>query len=145
MAQDFRLSNVAAKDMADALDAAINVGSTASTIRILTTARPADPDTAETGTLLAVATCNDPAYGTATDAAPGGAIALDTTPTVEDTSANAGGVAAYFRIAATGIGADDVADGECGTSASDLNFNNLTITAGATVTITSHTITMPET
>lgn len=81
-------------------------------------------------------------FGAATDANPGGL--LTASAITSDTSADATGTAGYFRIRATGTGADDVADGECGTSGSDLNFNTTAITAGSTVSITSFTVTMPE-
>lgn len=121
----------------------IDIGSTASVIDIRSGAQPADPDTAASGTLLATVTFQDPSFGAATDANPGGLITA-ATPLTDDTSADATGTAGYFRIRATGSGADDVADGECGTSGSDLNFNTTSITSGSTVSITSFLITMPE-
>ncbi len=142
MALNFRISNVAAKALADAFDDQVNIGSTAAAIDIRTGAQPADPDTAATGTLLATLTMGDPAFGVATDAAPGGL--LTAAAITADSSADATGTAGYFRIRATGTGADDVADGECGTSGADLNFNTTSITAGSTVSITSLTVTMPE-
>ena len=142
MANNFRISNAAAIRMADAFDDEVNVGSTASTIRILTGTQPTDPDTAESGTLLAVLTASDPMFGSASDAAPG--ALLTASAITDDTSANTAGTAGYFRIAATGIGADDVADGEVGTSGADLNFNTVNFTKGSTVSITSFKVTMPE-
>lgn len=142
MANNFRISNAAAKALADAFDDAVNIGSTASTIAIRTGAQPADPDTAASGTLLATLTASDPMFGAAADANPGGRITASAI--TDDSSADATGTAGYFRISATGSGADDVADGECGTSGADLNFNTLSITSGSTVSITSFTVTMPE-
>lgn len=142
MANNFKISNACAKAMADTFDDQVNIGSTASVIDIRTGAQPADPDTAATGTLLATLTFSDPAFGAATDGNPGGL--LTASAITSDTSADATGTAGYFRIRATGTGADDVADGECGTSGSDLNFNTTSITAGSTVAITSFTVTMPE-
>lgn len=142
MANNFRISNVAAKNLADAFDDAVNVGSTASVLDIRSGAQPADPDTTATGTLLATCTFSDPAFGAATDAAPGGL--LTASAITSDSSADATGTAGYFRIRATGTGADDVADGECGTSGADLNFNTVAITSGSTVAITAFTVTMPE-
>lgn len=142
MALNFRISNAAAIRLADAFDDEVNVGSTAAAIDIRTGAQPADPDTAATGTLLATLTMSDPAFGAAADANPGGRITASAI--TSDTSADATGTAGYFRIRATGTGADDVADGECGTSGADLNFNTTSITSGSTVAITSLTVTMPE-
>lgn len=142
MANAFKISNVAAKALADAFDDQVNIGSTASVIDIRSGAQPADPDTAASGTLLATLTFSDPAFTAATDANPGGLLTASAiTP---DTSADATGTAGYFRIRATGTGADDVADGEIGTSGSDLNMNTTSITSGSTVSITSFTVTMPE-
>jgi len=128
--------------MADSFNTSVNIGSTAANIAIRTGAQPADPDSAETGTLLATLVCSDPMFTGATDAAPG--ALLTASAITSDTSADATGTAGYFRIKATGTGADDVADGECGTSGSDLNFNTTAITSGSTVSITSFTVTHPE-
>lgn len=142
MANNFNISNVAAKALADCFDDQVNIGSTAANIAIRDGSQPADPDSAESGTLLATLVCSDPMFGAATDADPGGLITASAI--TSDTSADATGTAGYFRIKATGSGADDVADGSCGTSGSDLNFNTTSITSGSTVSITSFTVTMPE-
>lgn len=143
MANAFRISNAAAKAMADTFDDQVNIGSTASVLDVRTGAQPADPDTAATGTLLATLTFSDPAFGAASDGNPGGLLTASSI--TQDSSADATGTAGYFRIRATGTGADDVADGECGTSGSDLNFNTTSITSGSAVSITSLTVTMRET
>lgn len=142
MPNDFNISLAAALRLADSFDDEVNVGSTAAVIAIRTGAQPANVDTAATGTLLATLTFSDPAFGAAADANPGGRITASAI--TDDSSADATGTAAHFRISATGTGADDVADGTCGTSGSDLNFNTTSITAGSTVSITSFTVTMPE-
>lgn len=143
MANAFRISNAASKAMADTFDDQVNIGSTASVLDVRTGAQPADPDTTATGTLLATLTFSDPAFGAASDGAPGGL--LTASAITQDSSADATGTAGYFRIRATGTGADDVADGECGTSGADLNFNTTSITSGSAVSITSLTVTMRET
>lgn len=142
MANNFRISNVAAKALADTFDDQVNIGSTAAVIDIRSGTQPADPDTAASGTLLATLTFSDPAFGAASDANPGGLITASAI--TDDSSADATASAGYFRIRATGTGADDVADGEVGTSGADLNFNTIDITSGSTVSITSFTVTMPE-
>lgn len=142
MANNFNISNVAAKGLANRFTTELDIGSTAANIAIRTGAQPADPDSAETGTLLATLVMSDPSFGAATDANPGGLITASAI--TSDSSADATGTAGYFRMKATGSGADDVADGECGTSGSDLNFNTTAITSGSTVSITSFTVTMPE-
>lgn len=143
MANNFRISNAAAKAMADTFDDQVNIGTTAAVLDVRSGAQPADPDTAASGTLLATLTFSDPAFGAASDAAPGGL--LTASAITQDSSADATGTAGYFRIRATGTGADDVADGECGTSGADLNFNTTSITSGSAVSITSLTVTMRET
>lgn len=143
MANSFRISNAAAKAMADTFDDQVNIGSTASTIAIRSGTQPADPDTAASGTLLATLTFSDPAFGAASDGNPGGLLTANAI--TDDSSADATNTAGYFRISATGTGADDVADGSVGTSGADLNFNTVSITSGSTVSITSFTVTMAET
>ena len=144
MANNFRISNVAAKSLADAFDVEINVGGAVASVRILSGAQPTDPDTAEAGTLLAELLGAATFFGAATDAAPGGLITAAAIN--DDVSADNTGTAGYFRIRNDNSGTpDDVCDGECGTSGADLNFNTLAITSGSTVSITSFTVTMPET
>lgn len=142
MALNFRIANVVAKALADQFKTQLDIGSTASVLDIRSGAQPADPDTAATGTLLATLTFSDPSFGSATDANPGGLITANAI--TQDSSADATGTAGYFRCRATGTGADDIADGECGTSGADLNLNTTAITIGSAVSITSMTVTMPE-
>ncbi len=144
MALDFRIANVAAKDLADALDDRINTGAAVAAMRILTGARPADPDTTETGTLLASIDYTATAFGTATDAAPGGLLTANGVP-LQDTSADNGGTASYFRMRNDDTGTpDDICDGDVGTGTDDLVLNTVSITAGSTVELTTQTITVPE-
>jgi hypothetical protein len=142
MANNFNISNACAKRLADAFTTEIDLGSTAAVIDIRSGSQPADPDTAATGTLLATLTMSDPSFGSAADANPGGRITANSI--TSDSSADATNTAGYFRMRSTGTGADDVADGEVGTSGSDLNMNTTAITAGSTVSITSMTVTMSE-
>ncbi len=143
MANNFRISNVAAKALADAFDAEVNVGANPAAIRGLTGAQPVDPDTAETGTLLFSCPMSAVAFGAATDGAPGGL--LTAAAITDDSSADNTGTLGYCRMRNDDTGTpDDVADGEAGTSSADYNFNTLAITSGSTVSITSMTVTMPE-
>ena len=109
-------------------------------MRILSGAQPANPDTAESGTLLA----GDILYSaTAFGAAAAGVLTAAGVP-LSDASADNGGVAGYFRMRNDNTGTpDDVADGEIGTSGADLNLNTTTITGSSTVTLNSQTVTMP--
>lgn len=117
--------------MLDAINTAINAGAGAGLIRIYDGTRPATCGTATT--LLAELTCTDPAA----PAASGGVLIFSAI--TADSSANATGTAAWFRLVdSTGT---CVYDGNCGTSGSDLNFNSLSISIGQQVSISSMTIT----
>lgn len=141
MALATRISNAAAKAACDAIVDLIDGGSGPGKLRIYDGTQPADPDTAvSTQTLLAELTLSDPAFGAAADANPGGrATAASIT---SDSSANATGTASWFRV----VDSNDVAiiDGSVGTSGCDLNLNTTSIVAGAQVSVTSWTFTMPE-
>ena len=137
--------NISAESALLALDAivdSLDEGSTAATIRGRSGAQPADPDATETGTLLFTLTMTDPAFGAAADNAPG---ALATAAAItDDSSADATGTLGYCRCGATGTGADDHIDGEAGASGADFNFNTVSIVSGATVSMTSFTVSLPQ-
>lgn len=120
-------------NMLDEITALIDAGSGAGKIRIYDGTRPATCGTATT--LLAELTCADPSCA----AASGGVLTFDTTPALEDSSADATGTATWFRV----VDSDNncVIDGNVGTIGSDLNLNSTSITVGATVSITSFTVT----
>ena len=143
MALNTRIAAVAAIAACDAIVDRLDLGTTAATIRGRSGTQPADPDAAESGTLLFTLTCSDPAFGAAVDAAPGGRATANSI--TDDSSADATGTLAYCRAGATGTGADDVIDGEAGTSSADFNFNTVSIVSGSTVSMTSWTVTMPQT
>jgi hypothetical protein len=114
--------------MLDAITAA--AGSNA-LLRIYDGVRPATGGAATT--LLAELTCN----ATFAPAASGGVLTLNSI--TQDSSANAGGTATWFRI--TTSGGTFVLDGSVSTSGSDLNLTTTTITSGQPVQVTSFTIT----
>jgi hypothetical protein len=115
------------QDVADA----INGGSGAGKIRIYDGSRPATGGTATT--LLAELTCSDPCEDTVT----AGVLTFDTiTP---DSSANANGVATWFRIVDSA--GTFCVDGSVGTSGADLILNSTSISTGQEVAITSAVIT----
>ena len=68
-----------------------------------------------------------------------------------DTSVDASGTAAWFRIYDVSEGVTGASstkkriDGTVGTSGADLNFNTVTFVAGGTAAISSFTITLPAT
>lgn len=142
MALATRISNAAAKAACDAIVDLLDAGAGAALVRIYDGTQPADPDTAvSTQTLLAELTCSDPAFGAAADAAPGGRATANAV--TSDSSANATGTASWFRaLDSNGVA---ILDGSVGTSGCDMNINSVSITSGAAVSITSWTVTMPET
>lgn len=145
MALNTRISNECALLGANAIVDNLNEGSGAAVLQGRTGAQPADPDTATTGTNLFTLVYSDPAFGAATDANPGGRKTASAI--TSDSSADATGTLSYCRASSTNDSItplDDHIDGEAGTSGADFNFNTLSIVSGATVSLSSHTITMPE-
>lgn len=143
MALNTKISNAVAIAMCDAcVDLIDSHATNPGYVEIRSGTQPASVDATAGGTVLASITYNDPAFGGASDAAPGGQAAADTSPTLQDTSANASGTAAWFRV----YSAEPTAriDGEVGTSGADMNLDNTSINVGQTVTLTSHTVKMPE-
>jgi hypothetical protein len=106
-------------------------------LRIYSGTKPATPETAASGTLLAELRLNATAFGVA---ASGSVTANAITG---DSSANASGTAGWFRILSSD-GTTPVWDGDVATSGAELNLNSIAISAGAAVNITSFTITLPQ-
>lgn len=103
-------------------------------LRIYDSTVPANVGTAlGAQVLLAELTLNS----TFAPAASGGVLTLNAI--TSDTSANATGTATFFRI--TTSGGTAVIQGTVGTSGSDLNLNSTSIQSGATVSVSSFTIT----
>lgn len=100
-------------------------------LRIYDGSRPATGGTATT--LLAELTLNS----TFAPAASSGVLTLNAI--TSDTSADATGTATWFRIVTSG--GTFVIDGSVSTSGSDLNLNTTSIVSGATVAVSSFTIT----
>ena len=92
------------------------------------------------GTILATMSFAGTAFGNATAAA--GTVTA-TAGTITSGTASATGTAQYFALMTSAGGT--VGTGECGTSGSDLNLNSTAISSGATVTISSFTITESQT
>ena len=91
--------------------------------------------TTSMGTVLATIALGNPAGTTS-----GGILTFSGFPR-SDTSADATGTAAAARIRTASGGTDIITGLTVGTSASDINLDSVSITAGQTVTITSATIT----
>ena len=140
-----RISNEVAILACDAIVDNIDEGSAGGVIQGRSGAQPADPDTVASGTLLFTLLLSDPAFGNAADDNPG-AIATANSIT-DDSSADATATLGYCRASSSNgqpTPLDDHIDGEAGTSGADFNFNTLSIVSGATVSMTSWTVTMPE-
>jgi hypothetical protein len=107
---------------------------TSAILKIRTGAAPADCATADSGTVLA--TLNLPSDWLA--AAASGAKAK--AGTWQDTTADATGTAAHFRIYDSGGSTCDI-QGTVGQGSGDLSLDNTSIVAGQQVTITGFTLT----
>lgn len=116
------------------LDAIESTIGTSAVLKIRTGAAPADLATADSGTVLATLTL--PSDWMA--AASAGAKAKS--GTWQDTSADATGTAAHFRIYASD-GTTKHIQGSVGTSATDMIVDSTSFTAGQSFTINSFTIT----
>lgn len=140
-----RISNECAILACDAIVDNLDEGTGAAVIQGRTGTQPSDPDTAASGTLLFTLVCSDPAFGGAVDDT--GKATATASSITDDSSADATGTLGYCRISSTNDGAtplDDHIDGEAGTSGADFNFNTVSITSGSTVSMTSLTLSVPE-
>jgi hypothetical protein len=117
--------------MLDAIESTIN---TSAILKIRTGSAPADCATADSGTVLATLTL--PSDWMA--AAASGQKAKS--GTWQDTSADASGTAAHFRIYDSG-GTTCHIQGTAGTSGTDMILDSASFTAGQSFTITSFTLT----
>lgn len=122
----------------EALDA-IRDNANSGLLRIYTGSRPASPETAASGTLLAELTLNATAFG----AASGGV--LTAAAITRDETANASGTAGWFRIWQSD-GTTPWADGAITATGGggELEMVSTTITAGQPVEVSSLTITWPQ-
>ena len=130
------LANTVRTLMCDALVDSVDAGAGAGTIKIYDGSRPANPDAAITGNLLATITLIDPAFGAASN----GVATLSDPVAV---TAVATGTATHFRasdstptvrfdgsVTATGGGGD-------------LTLATTSITSGLSIDVTGGTITVP--
>jgi hypothetical protein len=125
------LTIAAASCAAMATALATNIGA-AATIEIRTGSKPATPETAATGTLLA------------TVAISGSFTASSNVLTAADPAAAsvvASGTAGYFRLKQSGGTA--VLDGTVGTSGADMNLSSTALVSGGTVDLGVPSITVP--
>ena len=133
-----RLATAANNAACDAVVDLIDAGAGSGTIQIRSGTQPASANDAATGTLLATLTYSATAYGAA---AAGVATANSIT---DDTTADATGTASWARHldsdSNTVFDCDVTATGGGGT----IELNTVSIVAGATVSLTSGTITHPD-
>lgn len=134
------ISTQARNDAGDAIVDLIDQGSVNPNgyMEIRTGAKPASPQAAATGTLLATNAFSNPAFGNFSNGiAAANAIA-------DDTDVDATGTAGWFRIydrdGSAIIDGDITATGNGG----DITFDNINFIAGGTVTITSLSANMPQ-
>ena len=135
-------SDEAAKAAVDAVAALCNSG----TLKIYDGSQPTDANTAVGAqTLLATLTLGSTAFGSSSASGSAGSKIVTATANsiTDDTSADATGTAAWFRVLKSN-GTSIVFDGTVGTSGADLNLATVSIVSGADVAITSFTITMTE-
>lgn len=123
------ISAAAAQAMGAAL--ATDIGS-AATIEIRSGAKPATPETAASGTLLATVAISGSFTST------GGALTAANPAAV---TVAASGTAGHFRLKTSGGTAK--IDGTVGTSGADLNLDSVALVAGGSVDLGVPTITIP--
>lgn len=134
------ISTQARNDGGDAIVDLIDLGSTNPNgyLEIRTSSKPASPQVAATGILLATHNLSDPAFGNFTN---GVANANSIT---DDTNVAATGVASWFRIYDKDGNA--IIDGEITVTGGggDLEFTSVNFVTGGISSITSLTATMPQ-
>lgn len=130
------LATAARNAMCDALVDLLDAGAAAAKIEIRSGTRPANPNTAATGTLLATVTLIDPAFGSAAS----GVATLSDPAAV---TAVATGTATWFRAMDSNNNA--VMDGDVTATGGggDLTLATTSITSGLSVDITGGTVTVP--
>lgn len=141
------LTNALAKAMADTAADATDFGTTDLTGDMVfydaTGGVPADADVAiSTQVLLAQVELEDPAFGAAADATPGGEVTLLGVP-LSDISVDADGTVAFVRIRNRNNLA--IMQLTIGTGSEDVIVDNTTLVAGTTLTVKAvSTLKMPE-
>lgn len=131
-----RISTAARNAAADAVVDLIDGGAAAGTVEIRTGAQPANPNTADSGTLLAEFTLDDPAFGAA-------AAGVATAAAIAAVVGEAAGDAGHFRCKNSDGTA--IIDGSVTATGGggDMELNTVTISVGVDVEVTAWTVTMP--
>jgi len=119
-----------------ALNAALETVLDGGFLEIYSGTQPATPDTALSGnTLLATLTLGTPAFGAAS-------AGTATANAIGSAAAAATATATFGRFFKSN-GTTAVLDCSVGTSAADIILNDVNITTGGTVTVTSYSLSMP--
>ena len=141
MANAFFITNAVAQGMLNGTGLAEALGASPK-IRIYSGSVPANADAALGGaTQLAELVCASTPFSGFSDT--GTAARATFGAITSDTSADATGTAAFFRIV-DNAGTTTKCQGTVGTSSADLILNTVAISAGSTVVISSATIDLPE-
>jgi hypothetical protein len=125
----------------------INAGGGDGIINIYSGGPPADCEAVVTGNLLGTCIMNATPFIAAANQNPGAMI--DENAITDDTSADTGGVAGYFRVYSTTASTDVskvtcIIQGTVGTASTDMILDDVNIVVGGTISITDYKITMPE-
>ncbi len=138
---DPKISNAAALAACNAIVDRLDAGAGAGTLKIYAGSVPANVEAAA-GTLLATLTLSDPAFGDAVDINPGARATANAI--TSDSSADATGTAAYFR-ASDSDGTSSIQGTVTATGGGgDLEVGTVSFVAGAVISVTSWTVTVPE-
>lgn len=134
-------SDTAAGVQNDALKALFNTG----TIKVYQGTRPTDANAAlGSQTLLATFTFASTAFGSSSASGTSPSrVMTATAAAISDVTGAATGTAQWFR-AFESNGTTIICDGDVGTSGSDLNMTDTSITSGETASISSITLATPE-
>jgi hypothetical protein len=133
MASNIKIAVGTRNAMGDALIADLGASPL---VKVYDGSQPAGPGTAiTTQTLLGTLTCS----ATPAPATSNGVITFNAI--TQDSSADATGTAAWYRL--TTSGGTAIVDGTVGTSGADLNLNTTTIAALGPISVSSFTYTMP--
>ena len=135
----FNMSAAAAIAAVDAVVDLLDGGASNAVIECRDGAQPVDPDAGTTGTLAASLAMTDPAFGAASDQAPGAQAAAATIS--DDVSVDATVTVGYCRVSTTTDGLTPVTpvlDGSAGVGTFDFNWNTVAFVSGATASISAY-------
>jgi len=145
MAYDLRVTDVCAKSALNNLFGTSNalVGTQANSgiLRIYVGAQTAGSPVAPAGALLAELTMNATSFGAAAPATT--YVTITAGAITSDSSANASGDAGCF-VMWDSAGTTALMSGNVATSGADMTIDNITIAAGATVSCSALTVSLPK-